>query len=361
MTAELKDQILDLMERGIEPLSTDQIARHTATRTTPFPPMSHARTKRLAAIGAGVAAAACAAAVVAAQVGGATARSENQAHRAHTALTAAMVEHMAAASRLALARYGRAVVHTRSTSDGVVQETTVDDITFSGKNWNDAFSETTPALDGQPANTQSAINRVVDGQAYDYFVANHGLAWYHVTGPTAVHNMPISDPRKLLSELAPSAQFVKVGSGSIDGVAVEHLRATALKGVPDIPLAYLGAGGRLTALDVWVDGKGVVRQMSLSTTQYVHVGASTLGDVLRHLPKNVKIVGAEHLAKTALVRAWFYIGKNGKIDLVKVRPAPHRLMKTQTQVTTVVVNFTDIGQRQTIKPPPHSIPVYGRG
>ena len=347
------------MERGIEPLSADQIVRHTATRTTPFPPMSPARTKRLATIGAGVAAAACAAAVVAAQVGGPEpARTSNH---GHAVLTAAMVEHMASASRLALAHYGRATVHTRSSTDGVVQQTTIDDLTFSGKNWNDAFSETTPALHGQPAHTQSAINRVVDGQAYDYFVANHGLAWYHVSGPTAVHKMPISDPRKLLSELAPSAQFVKVGSGSIDGVAVEHLQATALKGVPDIPLAYLGAGGRLTALDVWVDGKGVVRQMSLSTTQYVHVGASTLGDVLRHLPKNVKIVGAEHLAKTALVRAWFYIGKNGKIDLVKVRPAPHRLMKTQTQVTTVVVNFTDIGQRQTIKPPPHSIPVYGRG
>jgi hypothetical protein len=46
------------------------------------------------------------------------------------------------------------------------------------------LSEDLPASGGQPAIKQSAVNRVVDGQVYDYFTAADGLAWYHDTGRT---------------------------------------------------------------------------------------------------------------------------------------------------------------------------------
>ena len=46
---------------------------------------------------------------------------------------------------------------------------------------------------------------------------------------------------------------MRVGYARLDGVSVEHLRATVLRGLPNIQLADLGASGRLTSLDVWVD------------------------------------------------------------------------------------------------------------
>ena len=215
---DLTDQIHALMERGIQPLSADEVARRHAAGVTTFPAKGFRRrlpSPRIAAVTAGAAAVACVAALVASQAGGsggpAAARTAvaSPAAKAPAVLTAAYIQHVASASRLALAHSGKAVIRSRQTLAGVVQQTGTDDITFDGANWNDSFSQSFPAAGGQRASTQAAINRVVNGQAYDYFVAADGLAWYHDTGPNAVNSMHIPDPRKLLTELAPGAGFAR--------------------------------------------------------------------------------------------------------------------------------------------------------
>jgi hypothetical protein len=363
MASDLKDQIHILMERGIQPVSAADIASQPAPSSA-FPvrsvSSSRHRWRRTAGIATGAAAAACAAALVAAQAGGpGPAGAIRPAQKAPAILTAAAVRHLASASRLALAHAGRAVITSQQTLDGVLQQTSTDNISFTGRNWNDSFSQTFPARNGQKASTQSAINRVVNGQAYDYFVAEDGLAWYHDTGPNAVNSMHIPDPRKLLAELAPDASFVKAGDTAMSGVPVEHLHATVLTGLPTIDLPNLWNEGRLTALDVWVDARGVVRKISLGFDQTLYPGTITLKQ-LRRLPKGTKVIGLAKLGKQDLAHIRALVRKSGGKIIIEAEPGGSAV-KAQTQLTTVTASFLQIGQPQVIKSPAHAIRVYGQG
>lgn len=365
MTADLKDQIHILMERGVQSVSAHEAAERARTGPIPFPARRvrpERRSRRLAVTAVGATAVACAGALVASQLGGSGTAGPGRA--APTALTATFLEHLASASRIALARSGRAMIITRQTQGGVSQGTDTDIITFSGKNWNDSLSEYLPASNGQAATTQSAINRVVNGQAYDYFVANHGRAWYHDTGPHAIASMAIPDPRKLLSELSPDAQFVVVGYDTVGGVRLEHLRATQLRGLPAIQLGNATPSGRLTALDIWADRKGVVHKMSLATSQATYPGTISVKD-LNHLPKGVKVIGlaklrADKFKGTVRVRAWLdrTVGTKQRVIMVLGGAGS---VKSQIQMTSMVVSFLDIGQPQAIKVPAHAYPTYGLG
>jgi hypothetical protein len=363
MATELKDQIHMLMERGIQPVSAADIASQSA-RSSAFPVRSagwsRQRSRRIAAIATGAAAAACAAAVVATQLGGpGPAAVIHPAQKAPAILTAAAVRQLASASRLALAHAGRAVITSQQTLDGVLQQTSTDNISFTGRNWNDSFSQTFPARNGQQASTQSAINRVVNGQAYDHFVAADGLAWYHDTGPNAVNSLHIPDPRKLLAELAPDASFIKAGDTTLSGVPVEHLHATVLTGLPAIDMPNLWNEGKLTALDVWVDARGVVRKMSLGFDQTLYPGTITLKQ-LRRLPKGTKVIGLAKLGKRDLAHIRTLVRKSGGKIIIEAEPGGSAV-KAQTQLTTVTASFLRIGQRQVIRVPAHAIPTYGLG
>ena len=362
MANDLKNQLHLFMERGIQPVSAEDIARHRA-RQTSFPGKSARpaiRIRRAAAIAAGFAAAGCAAALVATQLGGpAAAPAIRPAQKAPAILTAAAVLHLASASRLALAHAGQAVIISRQTLNGVLQQTSTDKISFTGGNWNDSFTQTFPARNGLKASTQSAINRVVNGQAYDYFVAAHGLAWYHDTGPNAVNSMHIPDPRQLLAELAPDASFVKAGETTISGVPVEHLRATVLAGLPAIDLPNLWNEGRLTAMDVWVDARGVVRRMSLGFDQTLYPGTITLRQ-LRRLPEGTTVIGLAKLDKQDIRHIRVLLRKSGRKIIIEAEPGGSAI-KAQTRLTTVTASFLRIGQRQVISVPAHAIPAYGLG
>jgi hypothetical protein len=362
MANDLRSQLHLLMERGIQPVSAVDIARHRA-RQTSFPgksALSAIRTRRAAAIAAGFAAAGCAAALVATQLGGPGATPAiRPAQKAPAVLTAAAVLHLASASRLALAHAGQAVITSRQTLNGVLQQTSTDNIRFTGGNWNDSFIETFPARNGQKASTQSAINRVVNGQAYDYFVAADGLAWYHDTGPNAVNSMHIPDPRALLAELAPHASFVKAGETTISSVPVEHLHATVLAGLPAIDLPNLWDQGKLSAMDVWVDARGVVRKMSLGFDQTLYPGTLTLKQ-LQRLPKGTTVIGLAKLDKQDLRHIRVLLRKSGRKIIVMAEPGGSAV-KAQTQRTTVTASFLRIGQRQVIRVPAHAIPTYGLG
>ena len=360
MATDLQDQIRTFVERGVRHVSSAEAADLARAGRKPLRAdraRPRLRPGRWTAIVAAAAAVVCAVALVtAAHVGGAG-RSVpvGQKRAGATVLTAAFVRHIASASRLALAHSGRVVVHSRQLLGGVLQQVSSADITFSGGNWNDAFSEELPASDGQAATKQSAINRVVDGQAYDYFIAADGLAWYHDTGPDAVSSMAIPDPRLLLQELAPGARFVLIGYATIGGVRLAHLRATVLSGLPASPFADLGLSGKLASLDVWVDAHGVVHQMSMTGTESVAV--TTFSP--KHPGQLIKLTGpASHDARLATIRG-LITAERSKMRILVSGGRPSTTI--QLQVSSLVVTFSGIGQPQVIPVPAHAIPTYGLG
>jgi hypothetical protein len=360
MATDLQDEIRTFIERGVRHVSSAEAADLARAGRRPLRAgraRPRLRPGRLTAIGAGAAAVVCAVALVAAAHAGGAGQPASAAQRraSATVLTAAFVRHIASASRLALAHSGRVVVHSRQLLGGVLQQAGSADITFSGGNWNDAFSEELPASDGQPAIKQSAVNRVVDGQAYDYFSAADGLAWYHDTGPDAVSSMAIPDPRLLLDELAPGARFALMGHTTIGGIRLAHLRATVLSGLPASPFADLGLSGKLASLDVWVDGHGVVRQMSVTGTESVAVTRV----IPKHPGQRIKLTGpASHDARLVTTRDLIAAGRSKMWILAKNgRPST----TIQLQVSSLVVTFSGIGQPQVIPVPAHAIPTYGLG
>jgi hypothetical protein len=305
---DLQDQIHSLFETGLLPVAAEDIARRRRPGTGPFPAnaLPAVTARRVTTVGVSLAAAGCTAALVASQLSGAPALRPTR----PAVLDAAYVRHLVAASRLALARSGQAVITTTLTEDQR-QATSTFRLTFSGANWNDSSTYTATGP-GVRRERITGIGRVVDGQVYSY--QNH--AWYHDTAQALI-NMHIPDPRVLLAELSPSARFVRVGAAVVDGVAVEHLRATALAALPAISLPYVAQlrSGHISSLDIWVDDDSVVRRLAWSVD-----------------------------APTAFVT-------NGN----KV------IESSGNMEESTVVTFRAIGQPQVINVPPNAIPAGGQG
>jgi hypothetical protein len=363
MADDLKEQIHLLMERGIRPVTPDDLARARPAGTATFPGrrvIARLTPGRAIPVAAGIAAAACVAALVATQLSG-TARPAAR-PKAQVVLTAATLRHVTAASRLALARSGQALVISRQTLGGRLQQIGTADITFSGANWNDSFTVVSPAVDGAPAASESAINRVVDGQAYDYFVARDGLAWYHDTGPDAVADLSIPDPRLLLRELAPAARFVESGRFVVDGVAVTRLTATNLRGLPTLNSPNIWPAGRITGLSVWVDRAGVVRQLAVSAAQVAHVGGFP-GNVAAIRFKLRKFLAAvSHLEREDHLSQAQAIEREKSTVLGRsLAGTRHAAVRTEVGAITITIRFADIGQPEVITAPAHAIPTYGLG
>src|SRR3984957_3307225 len=355
MTTDLDDEIRSFMERGLRHVSAAEAIEHTSHGAATFPAAGfrpRASRARWTVIAAGTAAAACAAGLVASQLGAPGSRPHPH-HGASTILTAAYVRHLSRRCRVAPAHARRDGLVSRTTHDGVSEGTSTSDITFSGRNWNDSFRESLPGSGGAASTTQSAINRVVHGQAYDYFVADHGLAWYHDTGPNAIASMAIPDPRKLLSELSPAASFVRVGYTTVDGVSVAHLRATDLSGLPSLQLGNDTPAGQLTSLDIWADSAGVVLRMSVSTSQTEPAGQRYLKLVPKNAAGELKALRKRHPHLTILAQ------KSGKLIVGwTINPAA---AKPRVDRSSVVGSFLDIGQPQVIRPPAHAYVTHGVG
>jgi hypothetical protein len=277
-------------------------------------------------------------------------------------LTAAMVRQVASASRSALALSGQATISYRNTQAGALQVTGTDHITFSGKNWNDAFSQTFPASDGQPASTQFAINRIVGRQFYLYIKGRtNKLEWYRDTNPSGHPSFTIPDPRTVFSMLEPSARFEFLGYQVIDGIRLKHLRATSLsrlRGLSSLP--DLQPGAHVTALEVWVDGHSVVHRLIL-TAQTVHKVYPAGSYNIRHTRHGTLIVTVPDKAMAAALRAKLKRAPARQHVIIRIAPpgtaAPHR----EVQATALTVTFSGIGQPQRIAAPAHAIAQYSRG
>jgi hypothetical protein len=277
-------------------------------------------------------------------------------------LTAAMVRQVASASRSALALSGRATISYANTDNGVPQDSGTDAITFSGKNWNDAISQTFPAAGGRRAHTQTAINRIVNGQFYLYIAGRtRRLQWYHDTNPSGHPSFSIPDPRTVLRVLAPSARFEVAGHQVIGGVPVKVLRATDLRHLPGLGmLSEYSAGPHVLSLEVWVDARGVVHRLSL-TSQAISEVYPISAENARHRAHGPLILTVPNKAMAAQLKGKLHRQPGGTRVIIRIAPpgsgAPHR----EVQVTALTVTFSGIGQPQRITAPAHAIQQYSRG
>jgi hypothetical protein len=353
MVTDLPADLRDLIEGGAAPVTLAEISQRPTVPASPGrrPPARQSAHRmvsnraRLTAVTAATAALACAGAVTAATLAGSPARP------AKVFLTAAAVRQMASASQAALATDGRAVISDSYTQNGVLQDYGTDDITFSGHSWNDAFTETLPASGGQPAHTEYAINRIVNGQEYDYIAGRtSALQWYHDTNPAGHPVISVPDPRKAFGVLKPSARFQVIGEQTIGGVRLTELRATSLSHLPYdfAALPDVWPGEHLASLTVWVDRHGVVRKMSATLRGSVVV----YGFRLRSLPRSARhVIINGRRAKVQTL--WQYLKRHPGAGGTKGRREP--------QVTRLTVTFLDIGQHEVIRAPAHAIQQYAHG
>jgi hypothetical protein len=337
----------------------------TRAALEPAPPRPARRLPRaavLAGTGLTAAAAVVAVAVLVASADG-TRTAPGSRTRGPVLLTATMVDQVASASRSALARSGRATVSITGTLNGVPGDASTDVITFSGKNWNDVTSQTSPASDGRPAHTQTAINRIVNGQFYLYTVGrNLRLEWIHDTNRSGHPRVNIPDPRTVLRALEPSARFEVAGYQVIGGVRVKELRATDLSHLPDQSklVGVFAAGGHVTSLEVWVDGRGVVHRLSLTSEQVSKVyppGADNVR-VGRHGPL---IYTVPNKAMAAQLRAKLHRAHGAPPAIIRIARPGFGPPRRVAEASRLTVTFSAIGQPQRITAPAHAIPVYGRG
>jgi len=308
------------------------------------------------------AAAAVAVAVLAASAGG-TGIAPGGPNRAPVLLTAATVRQVASASRAALALSGRATISYTSTQNGVPQGSSTDVITFSGKNWNDVISQTFPGAAGPRSHTQTAINRIVNGQLYLHVAGQtRRLQWYHDTNPSGHPSFSIPDPRTVLRALEPSARFEVAGYQVIGGVRVRELRATDLSHLPgqDRLVGVFAAGGHVTSLEVWVDGHGVVHRLSLTSAQINEIYPVS-ADNVRKRPDGRLIFTVPNRAMAAQMRARLKRAPHWEHWTIRIAPPGSGAPRRQVQVSRLTVTFSAIGQPQHITAPRHAIQQYGRG
>jgi hypothetical protein len=255
MDADLKDQIRDLMVRGAQPVSLREISERRTS--APIPRASRRRRVLFTGAGVGLAAAGCAAGLVIATASpgaptpaGAGARQASPTRQSSTFLTAAMVEHVAAASSAALGSSGHGT----------------DTVSYSGSAYNYVVHTTKPYF-------PSGTIRVVNGQVYITDPTAIRLTWIHDVGGSTKPSFP--EAATLLRLLSPSAKFQNAGTNVIGGIRLTHLHATQVSGLPDdatlaryanlVSAAKSGIvpDGTLTALDLWTDSHGVVHQMTI--------------------------------------------------------------------------------------------------
>lgn len=240
------------------------------------PPGRHVHARMIVAAGcvaAVAAAAAAAAAIVTAQVGGSAGRPTTTVGAGHGAkhhqpgtkpamLTAATVERIVRESQVAMAKAGHVWLSYSNVTGGFHNGSGTLDLTFSGDNYN--------AVSQQPG-AAPFTSRVVDGQVYTYGDPAPGrpLQWYHsINEHDGGQTMP--DPRKLLTSIAPTAGFESLGWQDINGMRLQHLRATNVSGLSTALLTLNNGFNPVSALDVWANARGVIIQLAVTCKGTTH-------------------------------------------------------------------------------------------
>ncbi|HEY1831018.1 MAG TPA: hypothetical protein VGG38_12330 [Acidimicrobiales bacterium] len=183
----------------------------------------------------------------------------NQPSRPPVHLKTQTVVLISSESSAAVANSGTAVETTSNSISGTAPSTpqTID-VTFSGNNVNYLIASNGDGAEG-------VQNRVVDGQFYLYIKGpDLKMHWYHDTGANAAASESFPDPRTLLEAINPSAQLENLGTESVNGVELTHLRATDPAAINNMHIADVGS--TVTAFDAWVDSSDVVKQMQITSS-----------------------------------------------------------------------------------------------
>jgi hypothetical protein len=182
-------------------------------------------------------------------------------------LKAQTVALISSRSSAAVADAGTAVETTTNSINGTAPSTpqTID-VTFSGANVNYLIASNGDGAEG-------VENRVVDGQFYLYVKGpDLQMHWYHDTSPDAAASASFPDPRTLLQAISPSAQLVNLGTESVGGMELTHLRATSPASIDSAHISHVGTD--VTAFDAWVDSHNVVRKMQITSSSGGSVSGS---------------------------------------------------------------------------------------
>jgi hypothetical protein len=194
-----------------------------------------------------------------------------------------------------------------------------------------------------------AQNKSVDGEFYLFTPGPDGVSrWYHDTNAGGSSFFD-TDPRSLLGALAPEAAFVAVGTDSIDGVRLTHLRATNLDALPALKLS-LGPidANTFTSLDLWIGPDDVVRRLDLTTAQDVREIDPSV-TMQKRTDGTITIVAPDGTTRTVQP------GEN--IDDA-MRDLPH---VTRTIHASYSVRFHDLGAPIAVTAPPGATDVAGKG
>ncbi|HMG61365.1 MAG TPA: hypothetical protein VK599_00305 [Streptosporangiaceae bacterium] len=300
---------------------------------------------------------AVAAALIVPSIGGGAAAAPASGPAKPAVLTAATVKQVASQSRRALARSGQARISYRTSYDGTFTGSGSDRIKFAGHNWNDVITQNFPASNGVPASTQTAINRIVNGQLYLHIVGpDNRVRWYHDTNPAGHPSISVPDPRTLLGLLNPTAKFQVIGHRQVGGTRLTGLRATASPVLR--PLSWLpGAepGAHVASLTVWVDAHHVMHQMSLRITK--NVDPIYLEKSVKNGSERIKIIipSRAYLKEAqAMARKMRHLHATVSID-------PSRSAQHHLQGSDISVTFGGFGQAQVIPVPPNAVPEFSQG
>jgi hypothetical protein len=168
-----------------------------------------------------------------------------------------------AASSAALDRTGRAEWRYRLEGDESEggDWVVVDLWAFSG----DDLQVEMPVIGGEQQPEPYPVNRRVDGEFY-LGVPNAdgtGYDWSHDINGDPYAEFGV-DPRGLFGGLRGASSFEEVGTEPVDGVETTRLRATEPRDLPNLQIDGNDTTGKVTALDLWVDGEDLVRRLDVT-------------------------------------------------------------------------------------------------
>lgn len=338
---ELDDALLSPHTPGAQALMEEIVSMEAS-------PARSSRTRKPLLVAAGATAAAIAIGVAAVATTGATHPSPRAGSTPKPQTTGRVaqlvnIRTIAARSNTALGASGRAQIRFDDPS-GYQSGTT--DLTFSGSNVamtiHFAGEAGRPGFDSQ--------NMTVDGEFYLYTPGPDNVSrWYHDTnaGGSSVFD---SDPRTLLATLAPEAGFVEVGTDTVDGVEVTHLRATALDALPSLNLSLGPIDAReMKTLDLWVGTDDVVRRLDLTTERHEQdLDPKTAPKLEKHADGTIAIIGPD--GRRTVVQA---------SDLQKALEGYPKI--TRTFSSNYSVHFSDIGVPITIAAPAGAVDIAAEG
>lgn len=283
---------------------------------------------------------------------------------ARAILTAEAVRAIAHSST-ASSSSGTATVHDVDLENGTPQSSDTIAVTFGGSN----IDEKITALSEPPgsAPTFTTDDRLVAGQFYIYTPGPVDvLEWLHDTSSSNdTASMQFPDPRTLYSAMSASADFVIVGTSTIQGMRLTHLRAEDPGAIDTSALGNL-AQGTVSSFDLWIGPNDVVEQMAFSSSQTQQSCTITIGSSgsLVKLRAELKTLRSDDIE----IRRVQTSGESRYAVVVRLssRRGPTSAARgescsPQTSASQVHVMFANLGATETIVAPQGAVDYQGKG